>query len=1176
MNKAIYEIPLELVDAIREKNCIVIYGEKLLPELLRKETILSKVLELYAITPPCDLNYYETMELLKERIDLKECLPSILAPYRKLEDSIQTNEKYRGYLERMRKIDFKYYLSTAWVESGLVSSEILRKSSDTDMSFFKIFGTFSEPLIGKINTDRITEVIDNDSKILLIGFDLKDSDLALIGEELSIRKQNSDNVYFYINNYTLEAECIVKSVYGWIPVYNVSAEESISEFFDYIIEQSPEIITPEERIIRIYDAVSRFAAIAKSNDIIRNAANFGALATPFDSANKRFFDSGEQSVYEEKASYEWMTALGKRGVTARCMIGLNDELVNARYSSNMKKKERLKTLLDNIKKYENKIEILDAGQIDCKIDIYATYEAIQTKECENKDKIEITHSHVFPNVQKVIEEYDKKFEKHKEKVLCDAFNSGMSYRNRILTTIVMDKLNTLINKYSELDTDEIVLKQIEILDKYSTLKGLVNFYVKRLDCVENIKSVVGSIEKLLKCIECPEYEKVRQDEFRKIKDGVEQYTIDYENNNKDASFIIKKIEDFIKRLDSNKFSSGICHNERFRSAENIDVEEVLSNWVSLDQKVKMLLVSNYNRQQQEYILDKKAEEFLNEIFALDSLSIENLSQYENKDFLRYLKKMTRLYLRGISEIDLEEVLEIVGRKKLTTLYVNNRDCVEGHNIRSLTKVLDCVNLKELFFIGTGLTDIDGIERLKDNLRVLNISGNTINDIGALANLGALEQLSIRTVKGVELEKRDVLSKLSKLEFLITSNESRDLTKVFIGKTKIAEKLKTIHLKEFDYCFSHLSIDPIYGCPYDCAYCLWKPYNLTGIKPKQNLEVRKAIEILKSNMKIYDLNQFRNGENLNNNIPVSIGNTCDICHSENQNYLIEFLKEYRKENICNPIFLSTKVVLKDEFLKVLDEFNIPIILAISTSVFTNWREIEGRTPDPYERIEAFSCIDKYKNLHGIHRWRPIFDDRDDYKNILDLLKKYKCEASVINGLAAGSSLINYFNSEISNPFHSIFEKKRTQFRDDYYLPNDYLNKIVDYSREIEYPVFYRQTSCCISYVLRTYDYFSSFSNEFKCNCEKSNCPEEQKERCERYKKENEEIPKEEICRKISHYLGIQRAKVKYNSSNDYLFVDDTISLQKQTYLSHASGFLVRAKKIETDNEWIGSHKGKSVR
>ena len=376
-----------------------------------------------------------------------------------------------------------------------------------------------------------------------------------------------------------------------------------------------------------------------------------------------------------------------------------------------------------------------------------------------------------------------------------------------------------------------------------------------------------------------------------------------------------------------------------------------------------------------------------------------------------------------------------------------------------------------------------------------------------------------------------------------------------------------------YHLSYFTLDPIQGCPYGCNYCLWRPYHITGGKPSK--------PIVEPNVLYDDLDSLLTGFDFQNfyidgykpRIPIAIGNLTDMCATPgNRKYLLKALEIHYDKFPQIPLLLQTKAIISQDLINQIDSIGVQVILAVSAVFFPEWNKYEPGTPNSVDRIKNFEKIRKTNNIIGIHYWRPVtnidINNLDDIREKVRLLKQSGSEASVLAGLMLGEKISDMLRTDSSNALHNYY-LKYNQFAQNQMLEPEIMDAVFDIANSEGYPIYHRQTSCAISYVLKQVDYYSSYRKYYRARCERSSCPEEQRERCNSFRNSYYH-PSKDLLYRIAKWLDIDDSKVLYDKENEVILVEGILSQDKQNFLSHSTGFLVKATTVISNSEWSGTH------
>lgn len=369
----------------------------------------------------------------------------------------------------------------------------------------------------------------------------------------------------------------------------------------------------------------------------------------------------------------------------------------------------------------------------------------------------------------------------------------------------------------------------------------------------------------------------------------------------------------------------------------------------------------------------------------------------------------------------------------------------------------------------------------------------------------------------------------------------------------------------------ISIDPVQGCPVNCAYCYLGPVGLTKNVPRV---IEDAPAIIYQNLldfPFFEKSLF--GDVLDAvKIPVCIGNYTDMCMTpKNREFLYALLQEHKRRIPDVPVCIVTKANLSVAFLERLDQLGLQIILFISLSFLPP--EFEKGAPHSDVRLQNFSRIAELKHVQAIHFWRPVIEinapDRATIEHQIDLLQSAGSRASVITGLKFGDNLARLLSDDLANPLNSYFIEHQAQNN----VRNEIFDEgikqsILELSQARNYPVFLH-TSCAISYMLNQPDYNATFRKlHFETKCLPSSCPAVQRERCFAAKNRTSTVSPA-LLAQIAERMQITPIQVNYLEDNDIIAINRVMTQEEQTFLTQSTSFPVRGEKIVPTIEWLGS-------
>lgn len=349
--------------------------------------------------------------------------------------------------------------------------------------------------------------------------------------------------------------------------------------------------------------------------------------------------------------------------------------------------------------------------------------------------------------------------------------------------------------------------------------------------------------------------------------------------------------------------------------------------------------------------------------------------------------------------------------------------------------------------------------------------------------------------------------------------------------------------------SWLASNPVIGCPMNCAYCFLKPAGLNGIKPKILFSSREALDSLTSS-KFY-----------REDIPVATGTRTDyFATPENINYLKQYLVEYNKRKLKNPLVIITKKTIPDDVINLLIKLqNKGSIFIIFLSYSGSDESIE-KGINPSELKNNFIRLKK-ANLNIIHYWRPFIPQNSTKKimtSVLEYVVKY-AKASVVTGLRLTPEMQKQF----------WFWKNAQDLDIDFsnvegIWPHQVQNYLKEFMQKYpQYPIFYA-SSCAIAYSLGIPDYNGFYNTEV---CASNSCPILQRTLCKKFFAKH--IVTDETVKTMFRKLKMKDIKYKLDQNKKVLTLFQPLDHDKIVNLTQSLKILVKAKEEDGGYGWGSS-------
>lgn len=205
---------------------------------------------------------------------------------------------------------------------------------------------------------------------------------------------------------------------------------------------------PEQRL-KIMKRENEEIANGFNGLILRNMAALGPLGTPIKADNDELF--GENTLLEIKCANNWKTILDKEKSTAKIILCLNEIKAKSVFSK-LGYSQRIKTLISNLGKYKEKIDVVDSGSplIMSNFDIYGDIVFLENLKT-NVNNFGYSHIRVHrdkTSIKANIEIFDKMFESIKALNIAEAkeYFDGDETEQDLVHRLIIERLHQLANK----------------------------------------------------------------------------------------------------------------------------------------------------------------------------------------------------------------------------------------------------------------------------------------------------------------------------------------------------------------------------------------------------------------------------------------------------------------------------------------------------------------------------------------------------------------------------------------------------------------------------------------------------------------------------------------------------------------------------------------------------------
>lgn len=315
------------------------------------------------------------------------------------------------------------------------------------------------------------------------------------------------------------------------------------------------------------------------------------------------------------------------------------------------------------------------------------------------------------------------------------------------------------------------------------------------------------------------------------------------------------------------------------------------------------------------------------------------------------------------------------------------------------------------------------------------------------------------------------------------------------------------------------MDPIIGCPADCAYCYLGPKGLKGSRPQERVPATQAVHLLSAYLAETRNDIGSNGDRT----PIALGNYTDMLMTmANRQYLMKFATEMVHAGIDRPLVIVTKGRMPESLAVTLDELDLKTLVFHSQSFHRttlDTRSEKGPVLSPWQTMEAGSSYHSFRNLMPIHFWRPItrktVPSASWARHTVQQLKDSGFRCSVAIGLIMVADLDQH------DLIQSHLLDTTTHLRGELWDEEVWAD-ISAAARSAEYPV-YRSTSCAVALTTGHPETLGVWDHRrgAAMRCLPCMCPESQRSSCGTGDLRTTGL--DEPLTWIADYLGIPRSR-----------------------------------------------------
>ncbi|MQM28202.1 radical SAM family protein [Glycomyces albidus] len=370
----------------------------------------------------------------------------------------------------------------------------------------------------------------------------------------------------------------------------------------------------------------------------------------------------------------------------------------------------------------------------------------------------------------------------------------------------------------------------------------------------------------------------------------------------------------------------------------------------------------------------------------------------------------------------------------------------------------------------------------------------------------------------------------------------------------------------------ISLDPVIGCPADCAYCYLGPLRLKARRPMQRVDTASAGGLLRAYL------YGRRSELIDpdtDTTPICLGNYTDMLMTrDNRRALLGILAEIT--SILSPrlLVLITKSALDKETVNAIDGFGWPVLWFFSQSfAFLKQGRLElGRVADFDTTIGNAELVTTTTNQRAAHFWRPfvreLIPPLAERHRIVERLKGSGMQCSVVLGMARGPGTPAE-DRRLHEAMPSAFESDPVGSE---VIDREAWREISTVARRAGYPM-YRHSSCAIALAQSRPEQLGTWGGVAASErCLPCQCPSVQRRRCgSRKEQAADQVHMRSFADEVAKFLELESGEITYDVAKGLIHIHASVAeFDYNTILHAASGrYLISARSIATQKAWQGS-------
>jgi hypothetical protein len=371
--------------------------------------------------------------------------------------------------------------------------------------------------------------------------------------------------------------------------------------------------------------------------------------------------------------------------------------------------------------------------------------------------------------------------------------------------------------------------------------------------------------------------------------------------------------------------------------------------------------------------------------------------------------------------------------------------------------------------------------------------------------------------------------------------------------------------------SWITVDPIVGCPADCAYCYLGPLGLRATRPA----LRATPEMLVAAVEDHLFGR-RAGvvDPVYDQTPLCVGNYTDMLLTRpNRDALVRIVELLAERIPRRPVVVVTKGRLDPDLLAALDRPGFPIFWFLSQSMARPAGVPLERGPiaDLDTTLDNARLVSRTTHQKAVHFWRPFVAElrpsRGDLEKLVGRLATSGLSCSVVVGLTRGPGvpladerLVTLLDQSMAAP-----AEQWEVFDDEGWA------EARDAAVAVGYPL-YRNTSCALALLSGQPEALGTWRPPYaEHRCLPAACPLAQRGRCA-LAAAGEWTDGATLAARVAAFLSLDAGQVSVTTGE--LVISDMIDEFDYNTLLHGYGrhLAIRAQGVRRQKAWLGSFTG----